>query len=59
MTVTDKQQLLKALQAIAEGYPIDVHYDYLIRVANPDFNEPWDDPYIVIDMSIMRNILKD
>lgn len=58
MTVTDRQELFVALKAIAEGYPVDCHYDQYIRIANPDFDEPWKDPYIIIDLALVKEILK-
>lgn len=59
MLVTNKQQLLEALDAIAQGYILDVYDDQYIRAVNPDFDEPWDDPFIMIDLHIMKDILKD
>ena len=59
MIVTDKQKLYKMLKAIAEGYRVDVHYDSIIRVEDPEALLPQDDPFIVLDIVIAKNILKD
>lgn len=54
----EKQQLLAALRAIAEGYPVERSDDRYITVENPDYR-PHDgsDPSICIDIHRVKEWL--
>jgi len=54
------RNLLSALDAIAEGCPIELHQDSIISVENPDFVEgERHDPRLVIDVDEVHKILRN
>lgn len=55
----NKETLVKALRAIAEGYPIKVYDDQFICVGNPEFDEPWKEPALVIDVKEIEEWMKE
>ena len=42
----------KAMKAIAEGYKVQGINDRYVMVENPDWKNPCDDPYIVVDIKL-------
>lgn len=44
--IPTEDKLRAALQAIADGYDYEIFDSCYVRVKNPDFDNPWDDPFI-------------
>lgn len=57
--LSNKRYILKALEAIAQGYPTSGADDRYIIVNNPDYQEDGShDPQLVIDTLMFREFVK-
>lgn len=48
--------VLKILRAIVDGYDVEVKDDRYFVVENPDHSNPWDDPYLVLDVDKLQEV---
>lgn len=59
MSAHIRRQFLKALRAIAEGYPVRGEDDRYIIVENPDYKpDDGSDPNLLIDLHNLPEILE-
>lgn len=50
--MTYHSNVYKVLKAIAEGYKVQGVDGRYVVVENPKYKNPWDDPYIIVDIKL-------